>query len=130
MTALVKGDLKQTAEGKTDKNGKLTVPAVAVNEHYGAYIYGYPDGTFGAERSMTRSEAAAIFRRLLADKNGDTVTSAARTNFADVPANSWYASLLKYLTGYGIVYGCENNLFDPDRAIYPRRVYRYGGALF
>lgn len=116
LTVLVKGDLKQTAEGATDENGKLTVPAVTVTEHHGAYIYGYPDGTFGAERSMTRSEAAAIFGRLLADKNGDTIT-AARTKFSDVPANSWYSGYVKYLTGYGIAYGCGNNRFDPDRAI-------------
>lgn len=117
LTVLVKSDLKQTAEGKTDKDGRLTVPAVAVTEHHGAYIYGYPDGTFGAERSMTRSEAAAIFARLLADKNGDTVTAAARTRFSDIPANSWYSGYVKYLTGYGIAYGCGNDLFAPDRAI-------------
>ncbi|MFR7595565.1 MAG: S-layer homology domain-containing protein [Acutalibacteraceae bacterium] len=117
LTVLVKGDLKQTAEGLTDENGKLTIPAVAVTERHSAYIYGYPDGTFGAERGMTRSEAAAIFGRLLADKNGDTVTAAARTKFADVPANSWYSGYVKYLTGYGIVFGCGDNRFDPDRAI-------------
>ena len=117
LTVLVKGDLEQTAEGKTDENGKLTVPAVVKKEHHSAYIYGYPDGTFGAERSMTRSEAAAIFARLLADKNGDTVTATARTKFADIPVNSWYSGYVKYLTGYGIVYGCGNNRFEPDKAI-------------
>lgn len=117
LTVLVKGDLKQAAEGKTDENGKLTVPAVTVTEHHGAYIYGYPDGTFGAERSMTRSEAAAIFARLLADKNGDTITAAANTKFTDIPANSWYSGYVNYLTGYGVTYGCGNNLFAPDRAI-------------
>lgn len=117
LTVLVKGDLKQAAGGRTDENGKLTVPAVAVTERHGAYIYGYPDGTFGAERSMTRSEAAAIFARLLADKNGDTITAAAKTNFTDIPANSWYSGYVKYLTGYGVAYGCGDNLFAPDRAI-------------
>lgn len=117
VTVLVKGDLKQSYEGQTDKDGKLTVPAVAVTERHGAYIYGYPDGTFGAERSMTRSEAAAIFGRLLAEKNGDTVSAAARTKYSDVPANSWYSGYVKYLTGYGVVYGCGNSTFAPDRAI-------------
>lgn len=102
---------------KTDENGKLTVPAVAVTEHHSAYIYGYPDGTFGPERNMTRSEAAAIFARLLADKNGDTITAAAKTKFSDIPANSWYSGYVKYLTGYGIAYGCGDNRFAPDRAI-------------
>lgn len=35
---------------------------------------------------MTRSEAAAIFARLLADKNGDTIVPVAKTRFSDVPA--------------------------------------------
>ncbi|MCI9552243.1 MAG: S-layer homology domain-containing protein [Acutalibacter sp.] len=117
LTVLVKGDLKQTAEGKTDENGKLTVPAVAVTERHGAYIYGYQDGAFGPERNMTRSEAAAIFARLLADKNGDTITAAAKTKFSDIPANSWYSGYVKYLTSYGIAYGCGDNRFAPDRAI-------------
>ena len=66
---------------------------------------------------MTRSEAAAIFARLLADKNGDTITAAAKTRFTDIPANSWYSGYVKYLTGYGVAYGCGDNLFAPDRAI-------------
>ena len=56
----VKNDLNQTASGKTDKNGELTVPEVEETERHGVYILGYPDGTFGPARSMTRSEAAAI----------------------------------------------------------------------
>ncbi len=59
----VKNDLNQTASGKTDKNGELTVPETEETERHGVYILGYPDGTFGPARSMTRSEAAAIFAR-------------------------------------------------------------------
>ena len=70
LTVIVKGDLGQSAQGQTDEDGQLTVPAVSVSERHRAYIVGYPDGTFGPERSMTRSEAAAIFARLLVDKNG------------------------------------------------------------
>ena len=69
----VKGDLGQTATGKTDEDGTLTVPSVTVTEKHGVYIFGYPDGTFGTERNMTRSEAAAIFARLLAEKMGDRI---------------------------------------------------------
>ena len=80
----VKNDLNQTASGKTDKNGELTVPEMEETERHGVYILGYPDGTFGPARSMTRSEAAAIFARLLADKNGDTISTAANTKFTDI----------------------------------------------
>ena len=113
----VKGDLGQSAAGKTDKNGELTVPEVEQTERHGVYIVGYTDGTFGPSRSMTRSEAAAIFARLLAEKNGDTISTAANTKFADIPAHAWYSGYVKYLSNNGITYGKNKTIFAPDDAI-------------
>lgn len=116
---IVKGDLGQKAEGKTDEDGKLIVPAVEEIERHGAYIYGYTDGTFGPEKNMTRSEAAAIFARLLAEKKGISLseTGSYATKFSDIPANAWYASSVKLLTNYGVVFGCGNDTFAPERPI-------------
>lgn len=97
---------------ETETMEKLT----ALTERHGAYIVGYPDDTFGPEQSMTRGEAAAIFARLLANQNGDTI-SAARTGFTDVPKEAWYSGYVKYLAGYDIVQGRENSSFKPDKAI-------------
>ena len=113
----VKGDLGKSAAGKTDKNGELTVPEVEQTERHGVYIVGYTDGTFGPSRSMTRSEAAAIFARLLAEKNGDTITTAATTKFADIPAHAWYSGYVKYLSNNGITYGKSRTVFAPNDAI-------------
>ena len=117
LSVIVKGDLGQTASGKTDEDGQLTVPAVTVSERHTAYIYGYTDGTFGPERNMTRSEAAAIFARLLADKNGDTITTVAKTKFTDIPANAWYSGYVRYLSNYGVVYGRDDDTFAPNDPI-------------
>ena len=113
----VKGDLNQTEKGKTDKNGELTVPEVEETERHGVYIVGYTDGSFGPSRSMTRSEAAAIFARLLADKNGDTISTAANTKFTDVPHNAWYSGYVKYLANNGITYGKSKTVFAPNDPI-------------
>ena len=113
----VKGDLNQTEKGKTDKNGELTVPEVEQTERHGIYIVGYTDGTFGPSRSMTRAEAAAIFARLLAEKNGDTISTAANTKFADIPAHAWYSGYVKYLSNNGITYGKSKTVFAPNDAI-------------
>ena len=113
----VKGDLNQTEKGKTDKNGELTVPEVEQTERHGIYIVGYTDGTFGPSRSMTRSEAAAIFARLLAEKNGDTISTATNTKFTDVPRNAWYSGYVKYLANNGITYGKSKTIFAPNDAI-------------
>ena len=113
----VKGDLGQSAAGKTDKNGELTVPQVEERERHGAYILGYTDGTFGPSRSMTRAEAAAIFARLLAEKNGDTISTAANTRFTDIPVHAWYSGYAKYLNNNGVTYGKSKTIFAPNDAI-------------
>ena len=114
---IVKGDLSQKAKGKTDQDGKLTVPEIEERERHGAYILGYTDGTFGPSRSMTRAEAAAIFARLLAEKNGDTISTAANTRFTDIPAHAWYSGYAKYLNNNGVTYGKSKTIFAPDDAI-------------
>ena len=114
---IVKGDLSQTAKGKTDKDGKLTVPEIEERVRHGAYILGYTDGTFGPSRSMTRAEAAAIFARLLAEKNGDTISTAANTRFTDIPAHAWYSGYAKYLNNNGVTYGKSRTTFAPYDAI-------------
>lgn len=114
---IVKGDLSQTAKGKTDQDGKLTVPEIEERERHGTYILGYTDGTFGPSRSMTRAEAAAIFARLLAEKNGDTISAAANTRFTDIPAHAWYSGYAKYLNNNGVTYGKSKTIFAPDDAI-------------
>ena len=115
-TIIVKGD-KDTETGKTDEDGILIVPESIRQEKHGAYIVGYPDGTFGPERSMTRSEAAAIFARLLAERKGDTIVPVEKTKFEDIPANAWYSGYAKYLNNYGVVYGTEDGKFSPDKPI-------------
>jgi hypothetical protein len=86
-------------------------------EKHGAYIYGYTDGTFGPARNMTRAEATAIFARLLAEKNGDTITPVSTTKYEDIPANAWYSGYVKYLTNYGVIYGRTDSTFAPKEAI-------------
>ena len=74
---------------------------------------------------MTRSEAAAIFARLLAEKNGDTISTAANTKFADIPAHAWYSGYVKYLANNGITYGKSKTVFAPNDAI-TARIYHDG----
>ena len=117
MTVIVKGDLGQRETGETDEDGKLTVPAITATEYHGAYIYGYTDGTFGPERSMTRSEAAAIFARLLADKLDEHIPSGNNVKFRDIDPDAWYAGYVQYLTGYGVAVGYNDRTYQGDRAI-------------
>ena len=117
LTVIIKGNLGQKETGETDENGKLTVPAVVESEYHGAYVVGYTDGTFGPDRDMTRSEAATIFARLLAQRNGERITAPTKTTFPDVPTNAWYAGYVSYLARYGIAVGYTDGLFHGDEPI-------------
>lgn len=117
MTVMVNSDLGDKETDKTDEDGKLTVPAVTEMERHSVYIYGYTDGTFGPSRSMTRAEATAIFARLLASKNGDSISTTASTKFTDIPAGAWYSGYVRYLTNYGVAVGYSNRTYCPDAAI-------------
>lgn len=117
LTVTVKGDLGQKETGETDEDGKLTVPAVVESEYHGAYVVGYTDGTFGPDRDMTRSEAATIFARLLAQRNGERITAPTKTTFPDVPTNAWYAGYVSYLARYGIAVGYTDGLFHGEEPI-------------
>ena len=117
LTVTVKGDLGQKATGETDEDGKLTVPEVAELETHGAYVVGYTDGTFGPDRDMTRSEAATIFARLLAQRNRERITAPTKTTFPDVPVNAWYAGYVSYLARYGIAVGYTDGLFHGNEPI-------------
>ena len=107
----------QRETGETDEDGKLTVPAVTETEYHGAYIVGYTDGTFGPERSMSRSEAAAIFARLLSDKLDERIPSGNNVKFKDIDPDMWYAGYVEYLTGYGVAVGYNDRTYRGDKAI-------------
>ena len=117
MTVIVKGDLGQRETGETDEDGKLTVPTVTESEYHGAYIVGYTNGTFGPEKDMSRSEAAAIFARLLADKLDEHIPSGSKVKFRDIAPSDWYAGYVQYLTGYGIAVGHGDGTYQGERPI-------------
>ena len=83
----------------------------AETESHSAYISGYPDGTVGPDKTITRAEAATMFYNLLADKTGDAKT------FTDVPANQWYAKAVMTLADKGVISGYPDGTFKPDASI-------------
>jgi len=96
---------------------EITVPEITATEHHGVYVVGRDDGNFSPDHSITRAEAAAIFARLLAERKGDFITTAAVTKFKDIPSNIWYSGYVKYLTNFGVIYGRADDQFVPDDSI-------------
>ena len=48
---------------------------------------------------MSRSEAAAIFARLLANKLDERIPNGNKVKFRDITPGCWYAGYVQYLTG-------------------------------
>ena len=80
--------------------------------HHTAYLSGYPDHSFGADRNMTRAEAAQMFYALLLDKDVKITKT-----FTDVPTDAWYAKAVNTLASLGMLGGYSDGTFQPERTI-------------
>lgn len=111
VSIILKDKKNNSANGTTDKNGMLILPA---SEHK-AYIFGYNDGTFRPDNNMSRAEAAAIFARLISEKKGENISG--KATFKDISAKDWFAKEVGYLEKYGIIKGYSDNTFKPNESV-------------
>lgn len=101
-----------TANGVTDVNGQLILPA----EEHKLYIVGYDDGEFKPENNMTRAEAAAIFARNIAERKSENILNT-KSSFTDVDTKLWYNRYIGYLEKYDIIEGYNDGTFEPEKRI-------------
>ena len=76
-------------------------------------LAGYPDGTFGAEKSITRAEMAAIVCRMI-DKEADAEKAKGETAFDDVKSDHWASGYINIASKEGIINGDGNGKFRPE----------------
>lgn len=76
-------------------------------------LYGYEDGSFGADKVITRAEVVAVVNRLQGLSDAAKAAGGA-TAYTDVPADAWYAGDVNLATQMGIITGDGNGLFRPD----------------
>ncbi|MDR1638793.1 MAG: S-layer homology domain-containing protein [Clostridiales bacterium] len=76
-------------------------------------IKGYPDGTFGPQNNITRTEVAAIALRIKGLENASQNLKGA-TKYSDVPANFWGSGYINKATETGIIVGDGNGKFRPQ----------------
>lgn len=81
---------------------------------HNAYMQGYPDGTFGSLRNMTRAEAVVMFSRLLTEQM-DLETAYAST-YTDVLPDKWYANAIGYMQQHDVLSDTET-VFRPNEPI-------------
>lgn len=74
-------------------------------------ISGYPDGTFGGERSITRAEFATIVTRF------DEFTSDLSNEFLDINEEHWAYKYISFATRRGWILGYPDNTVRPENFI-------------
>ena len=83
-------------------------------EFHFAFVIGYEDGTFRANRSITRAEIAMILFRLI---ESDAKHANLPSRFSDVSNSSWYAQAINYLASRNLLRGYEDGTFRPTQQI-------------
>ena len=81
-------------------------------------MVGYPDGSFGPTKTITRAEAAKMMYVLKTgkDQGSGSYVNAANA-FTDVPSSYWAAGYINYCYLNGIIAGIGNNKFDPEGSL-------------
>lgn len=92
-----------------------TPEALNGNDHFD-YVVGYSDGLVHPERNITRAEVASIFFRLLQDDVREKNLTD-QNPFNDVFTDDWFNVAVSTMYGMNIVYGRDNNNFDPNAYI-------------
>lgn len=86
--------------------------AVIILEELGI-VSGYPDGTYRAEKTITRAEMATIVCRII-DKEELAKNAKGETIFDDVASDHWASGYINVATNYGIISGDGDGKFRPE----------------
>ena len=92
-----------------------TPEALNGDDHFD-YVVGYSDGLVDPERNITRAEVASIFFRLLQDDVREKNLTD-QNPFNDVFTDDWFNVAVSTMYDMDIVYGRDNNNFDPNAYI-------------
>lgn len=92
-----------------------TPEALNGDDHFD-YVVGYSDGLVHPERNITRAEVASIFFRLLQDDVREK-NLIDQNPFNDVFTDDWFNVAVSTMYDMDIVYGRDNNNFDPNAYI-------------
>ncbi|MDD1504433.1 S-layer homology domain-containing protein [Lysinibacillus sp. CNPSo 3705] len=99
-----------------DKFSTFTViqfEKLTVSKHE-AYIKGFPNGTFGPEKNVTRAQVATMIARILGYTDDQTVDYAP---FKDIPSNHYAAGAIAFVKERGIMNGDMNGNFRANENI-------------
>lgn len=90
-------------------------PVIQANGTHRAYIQGFPDGTFGPNKNVTRAQVAVMIARVLVYQA--STTKATNAPFKDIAKDHQAVEEITFLKERGIMNGDKNGNFRADEHI-------------
>lgn len=82
------------------------------------YVSGYPDGTFGPGRTLTRAELATILQRIAAaEAEAGAASESGAEAYPDVASTHWAAGAIAQVRALGLMVGDANGRFRPEETV-------------
>lgn len=91
-------------------------PATSWEADHGAYVFGYPDGSFKPDNAITRAEAAQMFYNI-SKQDPNAPEEVNSLTFTDVETSLWYSDAIEYLANAGVISGYPDGSFKPEATI-------------
>ncbi|PKM82230.1 MAG: hypothetical protein CVU89_06195 [Firmicutes bacterium HGW-Firmicutes-14] len=79
-------------------------------------VNGYPDGSFGLDKEITRAEFAVIAVKLLGLSDAADAAKGP-TKFSDVPGNHWASGFINLAVGQRVIVGYPDGTFKPEKNV-------------
>ena len=110
LTEARQKEIYTTVNGFSDVDASKWYNEYVSSMANGGYVEGYPNGTFGGDRMITRAEFVTILVRFFGLTDADCI-------FSDVSTSHWAYRYIATATAYGWLLGYEDGTFRPDQAI-------------
>ena len=93
----------------------VNMPLPVISDDHFAFVQGYPDGTFGPGRYMTRAEAVVMFANLLTESIMGDDDTYKNDYYPDVLPTDWYSNQIGYMQSQLILVDySRDGLFRPE----------------
>ena len=110
LTSARRDEIFTSENSFRDVNSSMWYNKAASSMAAGGYIQGYADGTFGANKPITRAEFVCLAARFATKTTGFA-------SYTDVDNGHWAARSIAICASNGWVQGYEDGTFRPDQPI-------------
>lgn len=94
-----------------NSNSNTMTGNISFNKNHTAYLGGYPDGTYGLRKQVTRAEFLAMLDKITTGGNGT-----GNVSLSDVRSGDWFYSPVMRFVNMGVVY-YNGNSYNPNGPI-------------